>query len=76
MLPSHLDSLTKKANKDKVQESEALMENARKLADKLNVPEHLRVKNIGLLDTRCIYHLCKKGKEAEGGRVQQPQQHF
>ena len=66
LLPTHLDILTRKPNRSKVLEAEKLMEDARALCLKLDVPDHVRVKQLGLLDIRCIYYICNKGKEAEG----------
>ena len=47
-------------------EAEKLMEDARALCLKIDVPDHVRVKQLGLLDIRCIYYICNRGKEAEG----------
>ena len=47
-------------------EAEKLMEDARALCLKLDVPDHVRVEQLGLLDIRCIYYICNRGKEAEG----------
>ena len=41
------------------------MEDARKLCASMQVADSARVKCLGLLDSRCILHLCKKGWEAE-----------
>ena len=64
--PGRLDLLTRKTNRSKVLEAEKLMEDARSLCSRLGVADHVRVKKLGLLDSRCIYHICNKGKEAEG----------
>ena len=38
---------------------------SRKLCAQIQVPEHVKVKHVGLLDTRCIYHMCTN---RQGGR--------
>ena len=58
--------LVAKENKDRVMKAETLMEYARKLCDSMIGDPGTRVHVLGLIDTRCILFICKKGKEGEG----------
>ena len=66
LLPAHLSMLIAKEKRETVMKAEELMENARKICDSLCPDAGIRVHAIGLLDTRCVLHICKKGKEGEG----------
>ena len=46
--------------------SEELMEHARKICDSFCPDAGIRAHAIGLLDTRCVLHICKQGEEGEG----------
>ena len=66
LLPAHLNMLLAKENRELVMKAELLMENARALCDAMIDDSGIRVHALGLLDTRCILFICKKGKEGEG----------
>jgi len=66
MSVSTLAALTNTHNRATVQKADKLMLDARSLCHALVLDESARVKCCGLLDVRLIYHLCKKGQEAEG----------
>ena len=63
---SSLSALTAAKNRAKVVEAEQLMADIRALADKLSVPETLKVTSVGRADVRLVLFLCKKGKDGEG----------
>ena len=66
LLPAHLNMLVSKENREAVLKAEQLMEDARSICDSVCQDAGIRVHALGLLDTRCALHLCKKGKDGEG----------
>ena len=59
-------SLTAKKNLQKTIELEKIMQDARKLADDVQLPRDSSVKILGQLDVRLVCHACKLGKHFEG----------
>ena len=66
IVPSNLSVLMSKDNRAKVVEADRLMADARKLCDAMSVTPSIRIRAVGMLDTRCVTHILKKDKEAEG----------
>jgi hypothetical protein len=65
MTATSLQALVHANNRATVRKADKLMLDARALCHALLLEESARVKCCGLLDVRLIYHVCKKGQEAE-----------
>ena len=64
ILPSNLALLTKKGNRQMVEQAEAVLRDARALCDTIKMPDHSRTLVIGRLDIRVMHLLMNKTVEA------------